>query len=500
MSSGISGTENNFGEIVPSSISGSVFIDTNDDGIRQTDEPGVQGVTITLSGVNDLGQTVRLVTVSNSSGSFEFGQLRPGQYTLTESPLADYTDGKDAAGTAGGNVGTDVISTVNLKPGVAAADYTFSELGTSVSGRVFTDNNGTGTFEPGDIPIPGAEVTIYNNSGQVVGTTTTNSDGEYLFPGFPLGSYTFSVATTNPDGTQTSTTRALSVGSGEPVTLSIALSGNSGAISGTVFNDVNDDGQRQESESGVAGVVIDLTGTDASGNAVSRSVNSSQAGTYTFSQLLAGSYTVVAIEPSGDLVDKASPSTRSEVLAAGGSATANFGLLPPSTLSGKVYLETKGAGINNALGIAHVPVSLTGVDDRGNTVSLTTSTDADGNYQFGDLRPGEYTILRGASPLFSNGPDTVGSLGGKAQGLSIEQISLMGGESGLNYDFAQRVKKSCVLATPAYQSVLSLVTKPEASVDKASSRQPLIRHVSARISHWIPQLATKLRALAFRRK
>ena len=72
-----------------------------------------------------------------------------------------------------------------------------------------------------------------------------------------------------------------------------------------------------------------------------------------------------------------------------------------SSLAGTVYLDADSSGTHNAGDSAVVgkTVTLTGVDHLGNAVSLSTSTDGNGDYVFDHLRPGTYTLTK-ASPCF----------------------------------------------------------------------------------------------------
>ena len=128
---GGSGTNYNFGELVPSTISGYVYADTVgfNDGIKQASEAGIANVLITLTGVNDLG-SVNRQTRTDGSGFYSFTGLRPGVYTITETQPEDWVDGKDSIGVFGGVTGNDVFSNITLPP--AAHDY----------------NNNFGEFKP----------------------------------------------------------------------------------------------------------------------------------------------------------------------------------------------------------------------------------------------------------------------------------------------------------------------------------------------------------------
>lgn len=70
-----------------------------------------------------------------------------------------------------------------------------------ISGFVFLDQNGNaaltnnGLFDPGELPIPNAQVELLSSTGTVLATTTTAADGSYSFQGLP-----------NPNGTPVTTT------------------------------------------------------------------------------------------------------------------------------------------------------------------------------------------------------------------------------------------------------------------------------------------------------
>ena len=72
-----------------------------------------------------------------------------------------------------------------------------------------------------------------------------------------------------------------------------------GLISGTVFQDDNNDGIQQLGEGGIAGVIVTLTGTDVFGNAVNIQTASDGSGQYAFEDLNAGEYTVTQTQPVG---------------------------------------------------------------------------------------------------------------------------------------------------------------------------------------------------------
>jgi hypothetical protein len=120
----------NFGEIASNgSLAGSVYVDHNNNRIRDSGETGIANVTISLQGADIVGNAVLRTTTTNASGQYFIGNLLPGAYMVIESHPAAYVDGLDSAGTAGGVVGNDIITLIILDPNETALSYDFGELG-----------------------------------------------------------------------------------------------------------------------------------------------------------------------------------------------------------------------------------------------------------------------------------------------------------------------------------------------------------------------------------
>lgn len=119
---------NDFGEVVPASVAGYVYVDLNDNGIKELGESGLAAVTVTLAGTDDVGAPVRLAQTTAADGSYRFTNLRPGSYGLTETQPADYRDGKDTLGSVGGTVTNDQFAAIALASGVNGINYNFGEL------------------------------------------------------------------------------------------------------------------------------------------------------------------------------------------------------------------------------------------------------------------------------------------------------------------------------------------------------------------------------------
>lgn len=81
---------NNFGELVGAALGDFVWKDLDRDGAQDAGEPGLPGVTITLSGTDDLGSVTR-TAVTGADGKYLFGNLRPGSYRVTFGNASGYT-------------------------------------------------------------------------------------------------------------------------------------------------------------------------------------------------------------------------------------------------------------------------------------------------------------------------------------------------------------------------------------------------------------------------
>ena len=71
------------------------------------------------------------------------------------------------------------------------------------------------------------------------------------------------------------------------------------SLSGVVFNDVNQNGKFGTGDQGINNVTVTLTGTDSYGNSITETATTGSNGAYSFTDLVAGVYTVTETQPSG---------------------------------------------------------------------------------------------------------------------------------------------------------------------------------------------------------
>ncbi len=117
-----SGMNYRFAERGTGSLSGVVYEDKNNNGVKDTGEGGLSGVALTLS-----GPTTRSAT-TDASGNYTFSNLPGGTFAIAETQPAGYLDGLETAGTLGGSTTVnDAISGIVLPVGGSGTNYRFGE-------------------------------------------------------------------------------------------------------------------------------------------------------------------------------------------------------------------------------------------------------------------------------------------------------------------------------------------------------------------------------------
>ncbi|MDX2212536.1 MAG: SdrD B-like domain-containing protein, partial [Oculatellaceae cyanobacterium bins.114] len=305
----------------------------------------------------------------------------------------------------------------------------------TIGDRVFLDSDADGIQDTGELGVANVTVQLLNSNGAVVGSDTTDSNGNYSFKVASAGTY--SVKFLAPSGYSfsprdqgsdtldsdadgvTGQTAAIAVTAGQTrldvdaglVPLSL--------VGDRVFLDSNGNGLQDNNESGLSGVTVKLL--NSTGSQVLATTTTNANGLYSFSAL-PGTYKVQFVAPNGysfSPQDQGSDTLDSDANATGltGAITVNLGanntsvdagLLIPATIGDLVFLDVNGNGIKDTgeSGVANVTVNL--LNSTGSQVLATTTTNASGAYSFSTL-PGTYQVQFVAPTGYSFSPQGQGS-------------------------------------------------------------------------------------------
>ena len=254
--------------------------------------------------------------------------------------------------------------------------YTDPEAST-ISGLLWLDDNLDGIINSGESGISEIEVNIMDLEG-IIRTTQTNSLGGYSFTNIRGSTYQVNVTNTHPklNGLIASTlSRTVNVAVNQTVN-NVNFSFEdpfTSSISGTLFNDVNQNGIKDDGELPSNNMTVNLL----KDSIVIANAMSITDGIYEFSNLQAGTYEVtidMSTIPDGFVVSQPSSKTINLGLA---SLSNNIDLgitdSATSTISGSVKIDTNP--------VQNVNVFLTHPDGT----RETTLTDPNGVFQFDNL-------------------------------------------------------------------------------------------------------------------
>ncbi len=383
-----------FGFTPTMSLGSTVFYDTNNDGAQDAANPleyGIAGVTVTLymdtdgNGVYTPGTDVQVGSpvLTDMNGDYFFGNLAPGDYIVGASAPMDASvastnavtdpddnvdglnDGTQAADgdvsysmaitlvplmepdntveTAQGNMQDDDMDT----NGNMTVDFSFQPSG-SVGSTVFFDfdNNGMqDAANPNEAGIEGVTVQLFadldgdGTPETQVGEVMTGSMGEYYFGDLPNGTYSVVIPTAPAN----------------------AMTNSTGQDAGSTDPDLENGAQASPGDPTSSAPFM----------------------------LVAGNQPIGADEANtNDAQDDGTMNNPDE----DGNMTIDFGFIPSFSLGSTVFADLNNNGMQDAgeMGLPGITVTLYEAD--GVTVITTDVTDANGDYFFGELAPGDYVV------------------------------------------------------------------------------------------------------------
>lgn len=410
------------------SITDRVWYDANGNGAFGAGETGIAGVTVEL--LNGTGNVIG-TTITAADGTFSFTGL-PGSgadYTTrindSSNVLADYY-GTTTFATAGERLESNLNANVNR---AAAPSYGFN-FTRSIGDTVWNDLNANGTVDAGEPGFAGVTVTLYRdvngngviNAGDtVVGTVTTDANGQYLFTGVANGTYIVSVpgqtgynyvpgGRPDSDGVSAGIQLAANVAGGANVlTRDFGFqAATPRTVTGKLWNDTNQNGVVNAGEAGFANVTVEMLSLVAGAGTIATT---------------AGSNTITGTGTNFTVLNPGDPILINGVAYVVQSVASNTSL----TLT-KLYTGPSASGL---------------AWTRPSAVIMTTTTNATGDYTFSGLASANHLVrvtdaqsrLTGYGSTFEL---TEGLVNGGNPANFVEAVNLTAANaSGVNFGYVQ---------------------------------------------------------------
>ena len=387
-------------------LSGKVYYDANESSSFDNGEDPFKDITVELIGADG---SVVATTKTDADGNYSFTGLDAGTYTVKVTKageIAELTQTEDPDGTKDNASGAITLNADN--PVRENVNFGYIKKH-AISGNVYLDQNRDKTKNTGDIDLSGVTVKLLDKDGNVVGTTTTDKDGNYSFTGLNDGTYTVQVdktgpladkeQTEDPSGKTDSRSQAITFTRTDPDVTNVNFGyAEDYTVSGTVYKDKDRSESLNNSEPGFDGITVNLLGED--GQVVATTTTKAD-GTYSFSKLPAGKYTV-KVEPS-DLLksyeqtedpDGTKDHTSGVVQVNHDNPSVenvNFGYAPNFAINGTIYRDGDRDGKKGDTEGRYSGVTVQLLDKDGKVIA-TTTTDKDGKYSFEHLPDGTYSV------------------------------------------------------------------------------------------------------------
>ena len=419
------------------------------------DKP-LAGVTVKLTYTTPAGVEKTLTTVTDENGKYSFKDLAPGDYVVTvdKASLATVcpectaqTHAPSGDLTAAEGQELSLTSKVTLSPGKMTnndQDWAFTGVANTAIVKAIADplEAPAGGFIPGtsvtytltvtnEGPSPATGVIAQDKLPSGVTFEYADGDGTY---DAASGKWDLSGEVIEKGATRTLRItviiRASAAGSVVTNTATIEKQDQIGdkkpdntssvpltagyTIAGKLYNDADASFSSSDSEAPYAGVTVALLkkdGTpvlDKDGNPMTAVTDAE--GKYSFVGLPLGEYTVSVVDPTSGPLAGTKPTeaytgrykTTADVTiaeATGSVIDVNFGFVKPASVGDKVWMDVNRDGIQDAdePAMPGVTVTLTRADGSavtdasGNPVAAVT-TDANGQYKFENLLPGDYKV------------------------------------------------------------------------------------------------------------
>lgn len=312
----------------PGNIGDFVWSDLNRNGVQDPGEPGVPGVTVRLLDC-ETGGTPLISTTTNADGRYYFYGASGSRIYQLEFVLPSGSSFTTPLQGGDPNLDSDADTTTGRGrcfnfPG-GGDDYSWDAglvsgppPSAQIGDFVWLDANANGVQDSGEAGVSGVQVSLFQcGTGASMGSTSTDGNGRYLFT-VPSGDYYLRFvpptgaslipqdiggndAVDSDANPATGLTACTHLDPGEQ-----DLSWDAGitppppapaAVGNFVWNDLNSNGIQDTGEAGVPGVTVRLF--TCGGASPLSSTTTAADGSYAFTGLAPGSYSLLFVAPSG---------------------------------------------------------------------------------------------------------------------------------------------------------------------------------------------------------
>ncbi len=430
----------------PVVLGDTVYYDWNGNGTQDANETGIPNVGLTLyrdsnpNGIYDSSDATVVTTTTTITGYYLFTGIPTRTAVITYFVAVNIagptfpqgvwqTGDPDEVGTC--QVCNSIGRAEVLNNSILTLDFGYQPFGWAAIGdTVYRDLDGNGlqegTLETG---IPSVYVWLesdINGDGSYsrIMTATTSSTGYYLFSDLPGANYRVVVDSTSSALPTDGYGQKYIPSTAIIVTKTLASSETYleadfgfmplGAIGDTIYWDANGNAEQERAEVGIPGINVTLVnsttllvnGVTYAPGAYQMSQTTNATGTYLFTGLVTGTYTVTvgaipgnpaltgdpdtngvpcpSLHPGDLLYPYCDGLTTPQIMTGTIFLGADFGYQPSGVIGDFVFHDLNGDGLQNTgePGIHSVVVTVT---NSANGTSYTTTTDIDGRYSFSNL-------------------------------------------------------------------------------------------------------------------
>ena len=421
----------NAGVTLPAMLTVSVFKDTQLDGQKGIYEEMLEGVSVSLIRLEEGEDAQEMTLVTGADGVAQFDSVSPGEYVLAYQMPGAWRSTKqvDPVST---QYPVSCVPQSTLSAGRSAAFtlgmgqtdaklYIGAMLSGSISGTMYYDDNADARMSDDEAAASGMQAELLNAQGETVAKTHTDDNGVYTFDGLAPGRYRVRFTalegcgfaaterTMVRGGVQESdehvaSTRPITIASGDKLTTADAGIVRLGTVSGAIWEDSDADRAIGENERALAGVEVALM--NGTGRNILATAVTDEDGIFTFAHMRPGEYMLRVSAPEGYVFSGAlstgvlpvesireQRAYSSAFTLLGGAMVDNigYGLFTQGTIRGSIWQDADFDAQQKSGEEGLRGATLTLYDESGDETAVTTSQRS-GEFVFGALMPGEYTL------------------------------------------------------------------------------------------------------------